>query len=192
MEYNSRPSRRLPSRASMKLCRPPNRLGGTAAAPWARPVAHGQWRTASGARPAARGQRRAASGSGVHLILIRRSRNGSISQVHPPRTPAPLSQTDLPISPPRRLKQVAPTRQPARTPLPQDVKILVQQQFRIGDKFATADREQDTIRSRSCGHAKVRACVSRVLDHLNGRHGLFEGSLKRHRHRRGQYESLPK
>ena len=94
-----------------------------------------------------------------------------------------LARLDLeaiqPIASLQRFHEVAPDRQPARLPLPQHVKILVQNEIRVTPERRCGVTQQDAVASCRRTSAEVESRVERMLDDAHVIDRLAENFVQR-------------
>ncbi len=100
-------------------------------------------------------------------------------QVRRRKLPCLLLVAILTVAASNELHHVSPTGQVSRSPLTQDVIVLVQKQFGIRREFRSADRQQDAVGPCSRRHSAMELRVARALDNGYMLHRFFEHLLER-------------
>jgi hypothetical protein len=80
----------------------------------------------------------------------------------------------LDVTAPARLPEIPRDRELARCPLPQDMVVLVQHQFRFAEELLRAARQIDPTATRRRTDPAVESGIQRVLDDAHVIHGLTE------------------
>ena len=90
-------------------------------------------------------------------------------------------ETVQPVTPPQRLHDITPDRQPSRLPLPHDVKVLVQHQVGIAPERCGRVAQQNAIAPGRGARTQMQACVEGVFEHahvLDQVRRRFPGALR--------------
>src|SRR5687767_14949453 len=85
----------------------------------------------------------------------------------------------VPVAVAQAFDHVSPNSEPSRLPLPQHMKVLMQQQLRIVPEVRRGAAQQDTATPRRGSRTKVQPRVPGMLDHSNPVDRLFENLLQR-------------